>query len=449
MAPKTDSKDTTLTGESIASNLEPFLNAKRWFVAYSGGVDSHVLLHLLTNIPRHPPIEAIHINHQLQPRAEQWAEHCQQQTTALNIPIHCIEVEVDRNGGQSLEANARDARYHAFEKSLDLGDILMQGHHRDDQIETLMLRLLRGSGSKGLSSIPQQREIADAQLFRPLLTITRSAIENYAHTHGLQWVEDPSNQANDFDRNYLRNEVLPLLANRWPNYRTTLARTAQLSEESHQLNQQLARIDSQSLQLDKQQHAIAIQSLDTFSIPRQKNVLRFLFAEWHFSLPSAAQLQAIVNELMAAKEDAAPMVEWSNVQVRRFKNQLYIMESLADFNGQQTLPWLIDNDLTIEGVGTLSAQPTDNQGLSLSKLADQPLTVRFRQGGERCQPAGRSASQTLKKLLQEYGVKPWLRDRMPLIYCGDDMVAVGDLWVNQGWFSEQGKTAVIKLESLS
>lgn len=424
--------------ESITSCLTPFLSARRWVVAYSGGVDSHVLLHLLAKLPQHPPIHAIHINHQLQPQASDWVEHCQQQAAALDIPFTCIDIEVDKHSGQGLEAQARDARYYAFEELLEAGDVLMQGHHRDDQVETFMLRLLRGSGSKGLSAIPQQRTIADAQLFRPLLSMRKRDIEAYARSHRLQWVEDPSNQANDFDRNYLRNKVLPLLEVRWPNYRSTLARAAQFSEQSHQLNQELASIDAESLQLDEQQHAVAIENLQTLSIPRQRNVLRFLFSSWQFSLPNAAQLEAIICQLMPAKGDAIPKVEWFGAEVRRFKNQLYIMRPLVDFDSQQVFPWLIENDLVIDGVGTLCARPGKGPGLDSSKLANKPLTVRFRQGGERCQPAGRSNSQTLKKLLQEYDVKPWLRDRIPLIYCGDMMVAVGDLWVNQEWFADSG-----------
>lgn len=432
-----------LNNESIASDLAPFLSARRWLVAYSGGVDSHVLLHLLATLPQHPPIEAIHINHQLQPQAAQWADHCRQQAAALHIPMHCVDIDVEQRLGQSLEASARDARYRAFDGVLESGDVLMQGHHRDDQIETLMLRLLRGGGSKGLSAIPQQRAIAKAQLFRPLLSITRHAIEDYARSHQLQWVEDPSNNSNDFDRNYLRNEVLPLLAKRWPNYRNTLARTVRLSEESSQLDQELALIDSQALQLDKQQQSIAIDSLENLSALRQKNVLRFLFAAWQFPLPSAAQLDTLISQVMFAKDDANPKVEWHGVQVRRFKNRLYIMQPLVDFDSQQTFLWPLENDLFIEGIGELAIKPGNGPGLDLDKLDKRVLTVRFRQGGERCQPAGRAASQALKKLFQEYEVKPWLRDRTPLLYCGEQLVAVADLWVNQEWFAGQGNTATV------
>jgi tRNA(Ile)-lysidine synthase len=311
--------------------------------------------------------------------------------------------------------------------------LLLMGHHQDDQVETLLMRLLRGSGSRGMAAMPQQRTIGHSQLLRPMLELARADIVDYASQQGLQWVEDPSNQSSDFDRNFLRLQLLPLLAQRWPQYRQTLSRAAALSEESAQLNDELAAADFHSLSLSPELPSLPLGGFRELSHARQKNLLRYWLRQRQLAMPSALQLQAVLDNVIAAKQDAEPLVEWPGVQARRFKDELYCMAPLMVVDTLACYRWALSSPLIVDGVGQLTAQPATGQGISAGRLQQAGLELRFRRGGERCQPAGRSGSQSLKKLFQEYAVEPWLRDRVPLLYCGEELVAVADLWVCQHW----------------
>jgi tRNA(Ile)-lysidine synthase len=425
--------------ETLGRQLAPFSHAPRWLIAYSGGVDSHVLLHLVQRYAQslatasRPQIVAVHINHQLQAEANQWAAHCQQQAALLGVVYLPVTVEVRCGARESLEDKARQARYQAFEQLLAPGDLLLMGHHLDDQVETLLMRLLRGSGSRGVAAMPQQRAIGHSQLLRPLLEIPRAELVSYAEQQDLHWVEDPSNQSSDFDRNFLRLQLLPLMAERWPQYRQTLSRAAALSEESAQLNDELAAADFHSLSLSPELPSIPLNGFRELSHARQKNLLRYWLRQRQLGMPSALQLQQVLDSVIAAKPDAEPLVEWPGVQARRFKDELYCMTPLASVDTQASYHWQLNSSLAIDGVGQLSVQRTNGHGISTERLPQAALEVRFRRGGERCQPAGRSGSQSLKKLFQEYAVEPWLRDRVPLLFCGEELVAVADLWVCQHW----------------
>lgn len=427
--------------EHVRQQLSPFHQARRWLVAYSGGVDSLVLLHTLSlcrqqlPLSGRPQLLAVHINHQLQASAGQWVEHCQQQAKHLGIELLVKPVSVVCEGGDSLEDKARQARYAAFESVIDPGDVLMMGHHLDDQVETLMLRLLRGSGSRGASAMPHRRAISHGELFRPLLDISRSDIERYAVQAELSWIEDPSNQSTRFDRNYLRHELFPVLAKRWPEYRQTLARAAALIEESSQLNDELAMVDLSQLGLSESSSCIALPGFRDLTVARQKNLLRYWLRQRGLPAPSAVQLQAVLDEVVAAKADAEPLMCWKGAEVRRFKDELYCMSPLAAIDTSVSYHWDVSRVISMPDVGDLSVSKCQGGGISLLRLQDRAITIRFRQGGERCQPAGRSGSQSLKKLFQEYAVEPWLRDRVPLLYCGEELIAVADLWVCHAWLA--------------
>lgn len=411
----------------------PHLAAPRWLVAYSGGMDSHVLLHLLANCPGRPPITALHINHQLQADSSQWVEHCRGICAELDVDFSAHVVSVETNARESLEDKARQARYAVFEQVLEAGQVLFLGHHRDDQVETFLMRLLRGSGSHGAGAIPAQRTLGAGCLQRPLLDIPRSAIVSYAQQHSLHWVDDPSNSSDQFDRNFLRLEVLPQLEQRWPQYRSTLARAARLSRESAILNDELAALDCQRLAQTATSQTLSISALQELTTLRQKNLLRYWLASQNLALPNAAQLQSVLDDVVNASVDAEPLGAWPGVEVRRFRNVLYAMPPLSEFDAEQTVPWDTLTPIVIEGVGQLSAKVVTACGLQQSVLDRGALSLRFRQGGERCQPVGRNSSQTLKKLFQEYNIETWLRDRVPLIYSDDQLVAVGDYWVCQGF----------------
>lgn len=409
--------------------LKPFLHYRRWWITYSGGVDSHVLLHLLAKLrecEKIPALTAIHINHQLNPRASEWVEHCRRICTELNIEFISETVQVI-NDGDGIEAAARAARYAAFEKHVGSDELLLQAHHRDDQIETLMLRLLRGSGVAGLAAIPAQRALGRGQLFRPILSWSRADVLAYAHEHALQWIDDDSNRDDRYDRNFLRLNVLPIIEQRWPAYRATLSRVVTQADEAAQLLDELARIDLQSS--INEENALSLDACKTLRVERRGNLLRYWIQQKNLPQPSREQLQQVLA-MAHARIDAQPCVMWPGVEVHRFRNYLYAMAQLPPLPIEPVdIEWNLQSPLRIEGLGELTATAVIGNGLR----ADLNYRVRNRVGGERCKPAGRMHSQTLKKLLQEYAVPSWLRDRLPLIYCGDQIAAVANLWVCEGF----------------
>lgn len=432
-----------ITERFLNQQLNPYTEAGRWLVAYSGGVDSCVLLDCLIGVADHPPIVAVHINHQLQAASEQWRKHCEKRAAALNIAIICVDVDVDLHSGRSLEDAARVARYDAFETIVRHDDVLFFGHHLDDQVETMLLRLLRGSGSRGAAAMPSSRALGSGQLARPLLDIPRSAIETYATINQLEWIDDSSNQSLDFDRNFLRLEVLPAFEQRWPGYRQTLSRAALLNEEAAGLNDELAAIDLQQMGVSSQSSAtLPIELLSRLSRPRQKNSLRYFLKLNQLATPSSAQLNEVIDQLLGARIDATPLVEWGDVQLRRFGDKIVAMRRMSPMDGLKRYSWNLTGTLSLKNAGSLIALSSYGKGINAAMLDSSELVVAFRQGGERCRPVSRSGSQTLKKLLQEYQLEPWLRDRIPLILYRDEIIAVGDLWICEGWQVEGDQQGV-------
>lgn len=410
--------------------LQLYRHCRRWWIAYSGGVDSHVLLHMLaqlrdteTNIP---PLIAIHINHQLNPRADAWAEHCQSVCARLGIELIVERVNVARDGGSGIEAAARSARYAAFERHVQENELLLQAHHGDDQIETLLLRLLRGSGISGLTAIPSSRALGKGQLLRPLLKSSRTEILDYAQRLHLHWIEDDSNNNEHFDRNFLRLRVLPQLDERWPAYRSTLARVVEQAREAEHLLDTLAALDFGAACAENE--TLSVMKCLGLEPERRRNLLRYWLQQLQLPAPSREQLLQVEN-MLNARVDAAPCVQWSGVEVHRFRDHLHAMPALPPPLLAVDQAWIPSDEFAVPGMGLLRARRLTGQGLR----ADRDYRIRSRRGGERCKPAGRAHSQTLKKLLQEYAIPPWLRDRLPLIYCGDELAAVANLWVCDGF----------------
>ena len=434
----------SLSSSALDSALRPHLERQRWVVAYSGGQDSSVLLDLLHRYlaaqsgPR-PQLSALHINHGLSPQADAWQSHCEGRCGELGIPFTAAAVQVRPERRASLEAIARRARYAAYQQHLQAGDLLLQAHHRDDQVETLLLRLCRGTGGDGLAGVPTLRALGESIILRPLLEVDREAIADYAQAHGLHWIEDESNADQGFDRNYLRHEVLPRLAQRWPGLRATWARAARLAEEARTLNRALAALDLETVARGE---VLALEPLAALSPERRRNLLRYWLRTRGLPPPSGACLAAVEKNMLEARPDARPLACWGQAELHRHQGELYAMQRLpAPAAGSH--PWSPDEPLILPGMGKLIAHPIKGEGLKPAKT----MTVRFRTGGERCTPLGRSHSKTLKKLLQERSVPPWLRDRMPLIYQDGELAAVADLWVCRG-YSAAGQEEGLRLRWL-
>jgi tRNA(Ile)-lysidine synthase len=419
---------------NILPQLQQYLDAKRWVVAYSGGVDSHVLLHKLAALATDSPcptIAAIHINHSLQADANQWQVHCE--TVCQNLGIDSVSIVVNVDGKGGAEQSAREARYGAFEQYLQTGDVLFQGHHLDDQAETVLMRLLNGSGPKGLGGIPAQRSLGSAILVRPLLNYSKEDILNYAQQHQLNWVEDTTNDDSRYDRNFLRNEIFPLLAQRWPSVKRNLSRSGLLSAELSGEVATLAAADLLACDYRSNDSSVCIDGLLTLSLNRRFSVLRQLALSLQ-DLPPSLALLAQVNEALSAGSQAHPLIKYADVEFRMSGARLSIMPNLKAVDSSLVYQWDGLSVLELDGLGSLQALVGRGRGL----LCFDHAVVKYRQGGERCKPAGRGRSQTVKKLLQEYGIKPWLRDRVPLIYIDDQLAAVGDLWVCEDFLSPEG-----------
>ncbi len=430
-----------LTTADLEQTLAPYRDADRWLVAFSGGMDSLALLHAVAGLTRPPPLRAVHINHRLQPQSDTWEQQCRETAQALGVDFRALAVTVPPSSPAGPEEAARRARYAALEGLLQTGDVLLMAHHLDDQVETLMLRLLRGSGSPGLAAMPAVRALGPGRLVRPLLDCTRADIEHYVRRRDLPWIEDPSNRDPRFDRNYLRQRVLPVIAERWPGYRQTLGRAAALSEESAQLDRELAEQDCHALALSPLAPSLPVAALEELSPGRCRNLLRHWLQQRGLPTPSMAQLQVLMDEVVGARGDAVPLLEWPGAQLRRFRGELHAMPPLAAFEPERRWPLSPAVPVAVPGVGTVALEAGRGGGIAVDYLRDGAVEVRFRRGGERCRPRGRAGSQMLKKLLQEYGVEPWLRDRVPLVYIRDELAAVGDYWVCEPFAAAAGEDA--------
>lgn len=419
-----DSRSPALDSAEFRASLDAALGAPAWCVALSGGLDSSVLLHRLAAYrerhPGTPALRALHVNHGLHPDADAWARHCEALAAQLHVPLRTLTVAVE-GSGQGLEAAARGARYEALGQQLGSGEILFTAHHLDDQVETLLLRLLRGAGLEGLGAIPPQRPLGRGSVLRPFLSIARAELAAYARAHALVPVEDPSNTDTALDRNYLRHRVLPLLEARWPGYRNTLGRAARhLREASAVLRESEPSLPTcQSFLGDP---GLQLTPLLALADPLAARALR----QWWQTLapdapPASAALEEFLRQLRLAGEGKAPRIDSGGVAVQRFRDAIYALPPAAAASRPATLTLGANDVVEIPGVGRLGLQPAVGPGLALAP--GERLEIRWRQGGEQCRPRQRHAC-SLKQWLQEAGVPPWWRDRMPLVYCEQKLVAV-------------------------
>jgi len=410
------------------TDLLPAINiesGQHWWVGYSGGLDSTVLLHLLASANLSVKISAIHVNHQISANANLWQQCCEEFCRRLNIDCVSEKVIVE-NRGKGIEDAARSARYAVFEKYLKPDDVLFTGHHADDQAETLLLRLLRGAGIKGLSGISAKRRFGNATICRPLLAMTRDELLAYAQQHQLQWIEDESNFSEAYDRNYLRLKVMPLLQSRWPGMQKKWSQATSLCSETDLLlteiaREDLSRLDNRNERVGK---SINLKKFKSLSVPRQHNVIRYWLEINGYSTPEQQHWQQVDEQFASNETDVKIDVHWGNVSLRLFQLKIFLLPVV--------LPQL---SLIMKEV---EQSKTEN----LLKKDLPNIHLRSRVGGERCRPANRTHSQTLKKCLQEFALEPWLRDQVPLVYSNDNLVAVGDLWVCADYLALPNETGL-------
>lgn len=428
----------------LKENITQYFDAKVLWVAYSGGCDSHALLHSLVALSSEikSEIKAVHINHGLSPLASEWEEHCRLTCEQLAVPYIAISVNA-RIKNKSPEEAARHARYSEWKKMLNKNEILLLAHHRDDQAETVLIQLLRGSGVKGLAAMPEKQIFSQGLLCRPMLGFLREEIVSYAVEHGLNWIDDPSNFDTDFDRNFLRHDVVPLLETRWSSLKKTLARTASHQADADHLLTELAFQDWHHIH---EKNLINISELLKLSQKRQRNVLRYWIADvCELILPDTVHLQRILEEVLTAAEDAKPEVIWRGGEVRRYQGLLYAQEKLVEPDNNLELIWSdLEKPLVINSDGLkLSAFSSIGKGLRQSKLKGAEVSLKFRQGGESCRPAGRGQTHQLKKLFQEWRIPPWLRASVPLIYVNGELAEVVGYCYCEPFAAADGETSWI------
>lgn len=426
---------TYLDPAALWQRLQRFPPPTGYCVAYSGGRDSHVLLHLMTALRDRLQValRAVHINHRLQPAADDWATHCRDACRQLAVPLDVLTVTCAVSDTSPEEA-ARAARYRAFERVVAPGEALLLAHHQEDQAETVLLRLLRGAGLHGVAAMPAARPLGRGRLLRPLLDVPAAAVAQYALAQALVWVEDPSNRDDRFDRNFLRRRVLPVLAQRWPGYAAPLTRAAEQAREAAASMDALADLDL--ARCAPTTDAIDVDALQTLPEARQRNLVRRWLRRQGLQPPGRARLQSGLRALTQAASDRAPRLEWNGLQLRRYRNRL-LLQAVDMESVPEPQAWDLDRPLDLPD-GRLLVEPVVGAGLR-RELRGRRVEVRFRAGGERCRPAGRGHSQRLKKLLQERGMPPWERHRLPLIYVDGDLAAVADLWVCEGFQARSGE----------
>lgn len=404
-------------------------------VGYSGGLDSSVLLHALAAMPqaRAQGLRAWHVHHGLHAQADGWARHCAEVCRSSAVELTVSRVSVARDAGDGPEAAARRARHAAFETGLGAGEALVLAHHRDDQAETLLLRLLRGSGPTGLASMKPWRECGAGRLWRPLLTVPREALLAYAQAHGLDWIEDPSNDEHRYDRNFLRHRVMPVLRERWPQADAALALSARLAGESERLldhDDALALARARSL--DPQ--ALSRSALRALPAARRARVLRRWIETLGLPpLPTRGVIQ-IENQLLDARIDAEAEFAWQGAVVRAWRDLLHAERQCPALPEDWSAPW--------DGSEALVLPDGGRWRLHGAAAFEAPLRAHARVGGERIVLPGRTHHHLLRKVLQDLGVAPWERRRLPLLSTpAGELLAVGDLVLSarmDAWLRARG-----------
>ena len=420
----------------LTTLLQQYPDTGTVWVAYSGGLDSHVLLdscaHIQTQCPQ-KEFKAIHVHHGLQDSADTWAQHCQDQCEKYGIPCEIKQVSVSQKQGESVEEQARHARYTAFAECVQQGDILLIGQHADDQAETLLLQLMRGAGVAGLSAMPRYdvQTLTNTLIIRPLLEYTREQLQQYAEQQGLQWIEDPSNQDPRFTRNFIRHQILPPLKQRWQTVSHTLSRAATHQAEAQQLLTELAGSD---LQQCGDQQKLSCTALQKLSPARQRNLIRYWVKQAGYRAPSQVKLMQILHQMLTAETDKNPYVDWENCQVQRYQQYIYILPQFPTPNPQPIL-WQLGTELTLP-YGALHCADTHTGGIDRELLKDKSLTIRFRQGKEKILLRGQH--KLVKKLLNNAHIPPWERALLPLIYHGEQLVAIPEIGIDDHYYTKNG-----------
>jgi len=437
-------KGLPLTGDCILK-FDLGEAQRRFYVAYSGGVDSHVLLHLCASISRlKDKLTAVYIHHGLQAEAGFWAEHCEKTAKDLGVEFLTLRVNANAAPGESPEEAARNARYTALKSLINADDVLLLAQHREDQLETVLLQLFRGSGLRGLSGMPERVAFGPGIMLRPLLNVPKQAIGDYADAHQLSWVEDPSNRSNDYDRNFLRNAVVPLLKQRWPAIDKTAARSAKHCADAQALVEEVAD-ELFGAVFNPADKTLCISRLIEHHSRQQQLIIRHWFRHMGLKMLSQAFVERILNQVVAAAGHRDPVLPGQGYSIRRYRDKLYCLSGLylTDMSqAKQGCVWPAGQTSIKISQGRILSCLSSPKGIPREQWQSAKVEVRFRRGGEKIRLPGREGHHSLKNLFQEAGIPPWERDATPLIYLNDKLAAVGDQWISAAFYSEKNQDCI-------
>jgi tRNA(Ile)-lysidine synthase len=404
---------------------------KSMTVALSGGVDSVVLLHLLHQLQKTQTftLKARHVHHGLSKNADKWVTFCEKLCRKLSIPLDINYVKLPQKKSLGIEGEARRLRYEKLLQSKT--DLVVLAHHEDDQAETFLLQLMRGAGVKGLSSMAHFDDTR--RLWRPLLNTSRIDIESYAKKHKLKWIEDESNQDIDFDRNFIRSKVLPILKNRFSHIIKVISRSSSHLAEAQHLLDDLAKIDLKSfLKSNNYKHKLNVKTLDKLSNARAKNALRFWLELNNQMMPSKDLLDELLRQVLTAKKDAELKIEISkDYEIRRYQDEIYIVPKNHKNQKKYEIIWAGESEIILPNGQKLTFKKVKGKGIHLKFLRDQKLKIRNRQGGEFFKPDSKRPTKKIKQLLQESDLPPWEREFFPMIFAGDELAAVPNFGIDQ------------------
>jgi tRNA(Ile)-lysidine synthase len=416
-------------------SCEPLLSATHVVVAYSGGVDSHVLLHAIHNLKQQDHfnfcLSAIHIHHGLSQNADKWQTHCQQVCATLNIEFQTANVNVQSAPRQSLEAQAREARYNKLAELAPANSQVLLGQHQDDQLETFLLQLKRGAGPKGLSAMnrswisdyPSQPD-KQVGFYRPLLDTRQQTILDYAQQHKLLWCEDESNQNTDFERNFLRHDVLPILQSRWPEISRSVSRSAALCAEQQHLLDEVC--EKKLKQIQASPYSLHLPALQLLSQSWLHQLVRYWLSELGIQSPSLAVLNQLKQEVLDAAEDASPILQWNGWQFRRFNQMLFVI-AVKPLIDKQVLIWNGGSQMDLPlDMGTLHfrkcSEPIINSLTLDSKAGD--ISIQFGGYSQRFTPKGAVHSKPLKQWFKQWQIPPWVRNQVVLLRQNDQLLGI-------------------------
>jgi tRNA(Ile)-lysidine synthase len=417
--------------------LDPGWRGERHVVAVSGGLDSAVLLHAFAELARATgaAVRAAHVDHGLQDASSAWAAATAESCRRLGVPFASATLALAPARGESVEAAAREARYAALAALLGDGERLHTAHHRDDQLETVLIQLLRGAGLAGLAAMPDRARLGAGLHLRPLLGFDRAELGAYAREHALAVHEDPMNEDPRFDRAWLRLRVLPALRERWPAAATTVARSSGHVAEAARLLEEVAAADAAGA-VDAGR--LSIPALERLTRERRSNLVRWWLRSEGLVPPPAARFGRGLDDLMRARSDGAPCLAWEGGEIRRYRGRLYARPARV----AATVPGACgDGNWELgAGLGRFGLVAGNAGGLSAELAAG--AVVRFRSGGESLKPHPDRPRKRLKDLCQEAGIVPWMRDRLPIVVVGDRVAAVGDLWIDAAFAAGPGRPAL-------